>query len=39
MLFWTDKLGILVWQDFPCISDKIEVTEGGKKNFEKEYER
>ena len=25
--YWTDKLGLLVWQDFPCITDTISMEE------------
>ena len=37
--YWTDKMGILVWQDFPCISDKATITEKDKMNFQQEYTR
>ena len=37
--YWADKMGLLVWQDFPCISDKQkpENLPEAKVNFEKEY--
>lgn len=37
--YWTDKMGLLVWQDFPCISDKQSPGDlpEAKINFEREY--
>ena len=41
--YWTDKLGILVWQDFPCISDTFNMEENTLKeaqdNFKAEARR
>ena len=35
--YWTDKLGLLVWQDFPSISNMAKIEKEDKENFEREY--
>jgi len=37
--YWADKMGLLVWQDFPCISDKQNPGDlpEAQENFEREY--
>ena len=35
--YWTDKMGLLVWQDFPSISNMAKIEKEDKKNFAREY--
>ena len=40
--YWTDKLGLLVWQDFPCITDTISMEEAAgeaREGFRREARR
>ena len=37
--YWTDKLGILVWQDFPSITDTAVIRTDDELNFKQEYTR
>ena len=37
--YWTDRLGLLVWQDFPSISNMAKIEQEDKENFEREYTR
>ena len=30
--YWADRLGMLVWQDFPCISDKHNMAEADRED-------
>ena len=32
--YWADRLGMLVWQDFPCISDKHNMEEANTEDKE-----
>ena len=35
--YWTDKMGLLVWQDFPSISNMAKIKKEDKANFAREY--
>ena len=35
--YWTDKMGLLVWQDFPSISNMAKIKKEDKENFAREY--